>query len=272
MPQRLPRLSPIQETLLLTAYCKAVDSRRPAPILGDTMSAGIVDEIDYDFGKFKVPANLVITAALRGKKLDAAVRSFVAAHPAAVVLDLGCGFDTRVFRCDPPEGVDWYDIDFPEIARLRPRFLPERAHTHIVGADLTGEGWLDDVPRDRPAMIVAEGLQPFLAADAFQELARTLTGHFATGELAFNGYTRFAAWSMKYHPTIKAIGVGAGQGFDDPREPESWNARLTLVEEQMLVEAPEVAGFPQPLRAITRLAAHSVIMARQGARVLRYRF
>ncbi|WP_432868353.1 hypothetical protein [Microbispora rosea] len=68
------------------------------------------------------------------------------------------------------------------------------------------------------------------------------------------------------------LGIKAAQGFDDPHEPESWGAGLELIEEQILTRAPDVARFPQPLRALTRLTARSTTLSRQGARVLRYRF
>lgn len=263
-------LDPVQETLLLTLYARALDSKAPVPILGDTLSAEIADRIDYDFARLKVKPSLVASTALRARKLDDIVRRFVTAHPDAVVLDLGCGLDTRMVRCAPPSGVDWYDIDVPVVADLRRELLGERSH--VVGADVTEPGWLRDIPGDRPAMIVAEGLLPFLPGHSFRTMIGALTEHLSTGELALNGYTRFAAWAMKYHPTIKALGIDAAEGFDDPREPERWNAGLTLVEEQLLTRAPEVAAFPQPVRALTRLMSHSAALSRQGARVLHYRF
>ena len=270
MPRLRLDLDPLRETLLLTLYARALDAKARHPILGDAHSTGIADLIDYDFAKLKLKPSLVCGTALRAKKLDEAVRTFVAGHPDAVVLDLGCGLDTRVLRCDPPAGVDWYDVDFPDVVDLRPRFIQDRSRR--IGADLTTPGWLGPLPRDRPAMIVAEGLLPFLPGDTFQRMTRELTAHFATGELAINGYTRFAAWSMKYHPTIKAIGITAAQGFDDPHDPETWNAGLTLAAEQLLTRAPEVAQFPQPLRAATQLMSHSAALSRQGTRILRYRF
>ncbi|MEU4343068.1 class I SAM-dependent methyltransferase [Nocardia sp. NPDC023852] len=267
--QRLT-LDPIQETLLLTLCARALDSKLPHPILGDTRSADLTEKIDYDFAKLKVKPSLICGTALRAKKLDQAVINFLADHPNAIVLDLGCGLDTRVFRCDPPTGVDWYDIDFPEIISLRPQFLPERSR--LLGADLTTPGWLDALPRDRPAMIVAEGLLPFMPGDTFQQMTRALTTHFPTGELALNGYTRFAAWAMKYHPTIKTLGITAAQGFDNPHEPETWDAALALTDEQLLTRVPEVTDFPQPLRALTRLMSLNTGLSRQGTRILRYRF
>lgn len=61
---------------------------------------------------------------MRTKTLDGLVRRFVVRHTDAVVLDLGSGLGPRAHRCDPSSGVDWYDIDFPEVTRLRERFLP----------------------------------------------------------------------------------------------------------------------------------------------------
>lgn len=270
MHHRLPELDPIQETLLLTLYARALDAGLPHPILGDKLSADLAGRIDYDFRKLKLKPSLVVTTALRARRLDDAVRAFVAAHPECVVLDLGCGLDTRMWRCDPPPGVDWYDIDFPEVVNLRSEYLP--GGSHLVGADLSSSGWAAAIPDDRPAVIVAEGLIPFMRGDSFQGMTRELTRRFPSGELAINAYTRFAAWAMKYHPTIKALGIRAAQGFDDPRAPESWGAGLELVEEQILTRAPEVARFPQPLRALTRLTARSTALSRQGVRTLRYRF
>lgn len=268
----VPDFPPIQETLFLTLYCRALDAALPVSILRDTMSRDLAGRLGYDFTRIKAAPSLISGTALRAAKLDEAVRAFCAAHPDAVVLDLGCGLDTRYFRCAPPRSVDWYDIDLPDVIELRAEVIGEHDGDHAVAADITETGWLDGLPADRPAMIVAEGVLPFLPGTVFQAMIRYLTGHFPSGELALNGYTRFAAWSMRYHPAMKALGIRGAAGFDDPREPEGWGAGLTLAQEHLLSRAPEVASFPQPLRALTRLMGLSTGLSRQGARVLRYRF
>ncbi|MFD7310400.1 class I SAM-dependent methyltransferase [Promicromonospora sp. NPDC059942] len=274
MPSQQLDLSPVQETLLLTLYARAMDGKAPSPILGDTLAAAVADRIaedtGYDFARLKLKPSLVVSTALRAKKLDDAVRQFTATHPDAVVVDLGCGLDTRFARCAPPAGVDWCDVDFPDVMELRRRYLPDRSH--LIATDITTANWSDLLPDDRPTMIVAEGVLPFLSGDSFQTTVRRLTTRLRSGEFVLNGYTRFAAWAMKYDASIKALGIDAAQGFDDPREPEHWDAGLTLVSEQLLTRAPEVAAFPQPVRALTGLMARSTAMSRQGARILHYRF
>jgi hypothetical protein len=64
----------------------------------------------------------------------------------------------------------------------------------------------------------------------------------------------------------------AGEGIDDPREPESWDARLSLIEELSMARAPEVALYPPLLRAVAHLSARSTRLVRAGDRVVRYGF
>ena len=120
---------------------------------------------------------------------------------------------------------------------------------------------------------MADGLLAFLTPDEMTALLRRLVGHFPSGEVAFNGYSRFAIWAARhYHGTQSVAGLLRSPGFDDPREPERWDPRLHLVKEILLTREPEVAQFPPALRWFTRLSAHSAAWSRRGTTVLHYRF
>ena len=269
----LPVFTPMEETLFLTLCGRALDSRSPRPILADTLADEIVGKLDYDVGRFRLSASPILNIALRAKKLDQVARNFIARHPDAVGLDLGAGLDTRIFRVAPPSTVDWYDVDFPEVITARQQLLPDRVNAHGIGADLTDPNWLDAIPGDRPAVIVADGLLAFLTSDDMIGLLNRLIDHFPGGEVAFNGYSRFAIWAAKhYHGTKSVAGLIRSPGFDDPHEPERWNPRLQLVNEILLTREPEVAQFPPALRWFTRLSAHSSSLSRRGTTVLHYRF
>jgi hypothetical protein len=60
-------------------------------------------------------------------------------------------------------------------------------------------------------------------------------------------------------------------GFKDAHHPETWNPRMTLVEEASLAFEPEVDRFPGWVRVATKVARKSKAGARK-ARILRYRF
>ncbi|MER8741629.1 class I SAM-dependent methyltransferase [Mesorhizobium sp. M1004] len=155
-------LSGARETLLMTLYGKALESRLPHSLLGDRFADEAVRKIDYDFSHLKVDTNLGIGLAIRAKTYDVRVQDFIARNPGAIVLHLGCGLDTRIFRVDPPEGVEWFDVDFPDVIALRRKLYPSRDHYHLVGSSVTDPDWLAEVPRNRPAVVVMEGLTPYL--------------------------------------------------------------------------------------------------------------
>ncbi|CCV05358.1 Tetracenomycin polyketide synthesis O-methyltransferase tcmP (fragment) [Mesorhizobium metallidurans STM 2683] len=65
------------------------------------------------------------------------------------MLHLGCGLDTRIFRVDPPQGVEWFDVDYPEVIELRRKLYPSRDHYHRVASSVTEPDWPAEVPGNR---------------------------------------------------------------------------------------------------------------------------
>ncbi|MGH3878225.1 MAG: class I SAM-dependent methyltransferase [Actinophytocola sp.] len=267
----LPAFTPLEDSLFLTLYARALDNRRPNPILGDAMADKLVTELDYDYRQLRIDTNLVLNVALRARKLDQVASRFLARHPDAVGLDLGAGLDTRVFRLDPSPTVDWYDVDLPLVAETRGHVLPARPNAHVIGADVRDEGWLEKIPNDRPAVIVADGMMAFLTQDELVSLWNRLIEHFPSGEIVFNSYTRFVIWVARHARGTKSVAeLVKFPGMDDPRAPEGWNPKLALVKEIALSREPEIAEFPRALRLYHRLAARSNTWSRTGTIVLHY--
>jgi O-methyltransferase involved in polyketide biosynthesis len=265
--------TPVEQTAFVTAYARALDSRWPRPILGDTLSAEIVAKIDYDFQGLGVPSSAVRQTALRAKMLDDRLRTFISQHPDAVVVALGAGLDPGMLRVRPPATVDWYNVDLPHVIALRDELVPANDHAHSVAASLADDGWTDQIPSGRPAMLVADGLLAFLNEPVIINLFRTIPEHFRSGELALNDYGR-VGWSSLLAMKVAFSAVGnqwAYRGFNDAQLPERWSPRLRLVEEASLAHAPEVELYPTLARVSTRVMGKTKSGAR-NARILRYRF
>ncbi|XXX74623.1 class I SAM-dependent methyltransferase [Sorangium sp. So ce134] len=261
-----------KETLLVTLYGKALESRSKDPILRDEAAESAVRRIDYDFGRLKVRRADAISLAIRARELDRWTVDFLAGHPGATVLHLGCGLDGRVFRVDPPASVRWFDVDYPEVIELRRRLYPQRDGYRMIGSSVTDPRWLDEVPADRPAMIVAEGLLPYLSEGDARQLLVRLINHLPGGQLAFDAYSRTGARLLRHHPSIRVTGASLGSwGIDDPREIETWSPRLALVTELTSYDASAMAKLPWIHRALARVAER-IPAVRRLARLLRYRF
>jgi O-methyltransferase involved in polyketide biosynthesis len=270
-------LTPIEETAFLTEYARALDSRWPRPILGDSLAHDVVGKLDYDFAALGVGASIVCQTALRAKMLDDRVREFFSRHPDAVVVDLGAGLDSGFHRVAPPPSVDWYSVDLPGIMALRDQVLPADPRSHSVPVSLTEKHWPEPIPADRPTILIADGLFAFLSEPQIAGIFRRITDHFRTGELAFNDYGRIG-WisrvAIKLYPQkmYKDVESQWGYpGFKDAHYPLRWNPRMSLAEEASLTRAPEVELFPGWVRLGTKLSGLTKAGARK-ARILRYAF
>jgi O-methyltransferase involved in polyketide biosynthesis len=266
-------LTPVEQTAFVTQYARALDSRWPKPILGDTLADEIIAKIDYDFKALGVPSSAVRQTALRAKLLDERVRRFVADHPDAVVADLGAGLGTPMLRVAPPDTVEWYSVDLPNVIALRDELVPASDHAHSVAASLADDNWTDQIPPDRPTMLIADGLLAFVPEPVIVGLFRRIPEYFGSGEIAINDYGRVSRLSIAAMKVVFST-VGsqwAYRGFADPHVPERWSPRLRLVEETSLSQAPEVDRYPAAARVSTRLMGATRSGAR-AARILRYRF
>lgn len=206
-------------TLLGTLYLRAWENRLARPILGDRYATEAVERIDYDFAalekRLRPQANQFLVA-LRAKRLDDWGADFLARHPDAAVLHLGCGLDSRVLRLAPPAGVRWFDVDIPKVIEVRRRLFAEPVGYHMIGASVTDPDWLDEVPADRPVLVIAEGLFPYLDRDEMRQLLQRLTDRFDTGELIFDVVA----------PWVARVAKPFHWGTRDGRELERWNPRL----------------------------------------------
>ena len=171
-------LSGAPQTTLATLYAKALDADFPEPILGDRYAKEIVERIDYDWAKTTITARNSPSVTTRSAHFDTWVRQFLAVHPQTVVLHLGCGLDSRVFRIDPPAVVRWYDVDLPDVIELRKRLYPERHDTVLLATSVTNPGWLEAIPTDRPVLVVAEGLLQHMSEGEAVGLLSRLIDHF----------------------------------------------------------------------------------------------
>ncbi|WP_430332612.1 class I SAM-dependent methyltransferase [Rhodococcus sp. ACT016] len=221
------RWGSVEWTNLCTLYLRACESRSPAPILGDDAAAEAVGRIDYDWARMRRsvrPGFSQYLVAMRAEQLDDWSVDFLSRHPDAVVVHLGCGMDTRAFRVHPPATVQWFDVDQPNVIGLRRRLYDDRAGYRTIGASVTDEAWLDDIPTDRPILMVAEGLLMYLTEPEVRALLQRLTDRFGSGELVFDTLSAMGPRLSKMF--TKGI---VKWGIRDAHEMERWNPRLRLL-------------------------------------------
>lgn len=273
MDGRSAKLSGVEQTALVTLYLRAVESRSKDSILRDGAAAEAVRRLGDDFGlgslKMRLTAGDRYLVALRARQFDLWAAAFLARHPDAVVVQLGCGLDSRSSRLDVPAGALWFDVDLPEIAALRRKLFPERAGHRTIGASVTEGRWWEEVPWDRPVLAIAEGLLMYLPEQEVRRLLERLTDRFATGELLFDGVAPWVVWISDRLPRVYGE-FAMHWATRDARELEKGNPRLRRVEE--VVPLTQYALIPsRPYRCLYR-ALSLIPPLREELKLFRFEF
>ena len=114
MKQKYEFKNVVAETLLIPLYMRAKESRRKGDaILKDTMAEQLVDSIEYDYSQFDGAKMSEVGCVVRGKYFDDAIRRFILSHPHPVVVNVGCGLDTRYQRIGNEQAAVFYELDLP---------------------------------------------------------------------------------------------------------------------------------------------------------------
>lgn len=268
------RLEGSQETLLITLYAKAMDNRATPSILHDALADDLIRRIDYDFERFGLSGYDIRGLALRSRIIDNWTRAALQSRPDTLVLHLACGLDARVFRVDPGLDVDWIDIDFPQVIQLRRDLLPQRLGRYrTLATNVMEPDWIEKLDNQRPVLVIAEGLFPYLDEYRARELMRRLIERFPQGgQLLCDVYGRLALRVLRNAQMIRATQARIGEwGPAGAAELETWHPRLQFVDEPAYAELPEMQALPLAQRWLFKLYGRSRWLRSLG-RVVRYRF
>ncbi len=120
----LKKIKGVSKTLLIPLRGRYLETKRDGGIVNDPKSVEIIDSIEHDFTKVELPWVGQIMVSVRTEILDEATIKFLTRYPDSVVVNLGCGLDTRIHRVDNGL-VLWYDLDLPECIKLREKFFQQ---------------------------------------------------------------------------------------------------------------------------------------------------
>ena len=266
-----------KETMLMTLSGRAIQSQWKNPILRDPWAEEAMQHIDYDIRKqltgvaswsmWKNIGPAII--ATRAATFDQLTTRFLADHPDAVVLQVGCGMDSRAFRVNPPAGVEWFDVDYPDVIDLRRQLFPTRDNYHMIGAPLDDLRWLAEVPRERPGLMIAEGVLHYLSETDVKALLNGVVSHFPNGQLIFDICNTMIV--KQAGKNVGGTGATYRWGLDDPEDIRQLEPKLELIKEFKPSELVAFSRFPLWLRAMFRVIEKNMTL-RRNERIVVYRF
>jgi O-methyltransferase involved in polyketide biosynthesis len=242
-------LSGVSEMLLIILSIRAFESQRPDALVKDERAQALVSQMDQNFLRnklAKIEDYSQVATILRSRDFDRCAQEFLARHPQAVNVHIGCGLDTRFERVcseQPHNGrVEWYDLDLPGVIELRRKLVGgERERYHLLACSVLDNAWLDTVSahRQRSFLFLAEGVFMYFTEAQVKSLVLTLRDHFPGAELVFDGWRPFEVWLGNRYLSNSPFAGLMQWSFWRGREIEGWGDGVHLLDKWGFFDQPE---------------------------------
>ena len=226
----------VQETLVIPLYARKLCTELYPGLYRDETALRLMEEIDYDFSALEKKSGSMmqrfgfLEAAMRQSDLAIEVRDYLKAHPNAAVVNLGCGLDNTGRSCDNGR-CRIYNLDFPEVIRVRDELLPAGERERNIPCDLNNTEWFAEIDSSGGAIFFAAGVFYYFLKEQVQTLVRAMADAFPGGTLVFDSANKKAVKLMlkTWIRDAEIKNVGAYFAVSDAkREISPWDGRLAV--------------------------------------------
>ncbi|KAJ0109765.1 hypothetical protein J7T55_004314 [Diaporthe amygdali] len=229
-------LDPEEETLLLVWYLRVRDAASENPILKDDYASALMQRMNFDLSRslFQLDQTYIQYICGRAKQIDGWAQDFLDRHQYedVLVLQLACGLDSRCQRLRHGKEVKWIDVDRPRVTGLRKRLMPDAGCEDyaLVTANVADEddSWLNEIPNDRPTLIIMEGLLYYLEPEEGIRLIQRLLGHFKHGNIACDTIGSITVVFTSLLEAFRNSEARMRWGIDDANDIRKLDRRLVL--------------------------------------------
>jgi len=266
----LAGIGDVAATSFLTLYCHAIETLSDNPILSDPKSVEITTELnktlsrsDHTLDRILVAGtldrSLVLHIALRAKRYDDYARDFLQRFPGGVIVNIGCGLDSRFIRIDDSRVV-FYDLDLQEIIAIKKTFFNETGRYHLVASSVLDFNWMVPVLRHKgPFLFMAEGVFMYLDGNDVRSLVLAIQKKFPGSELVCE--VENSVWlsplpkKMLEFKLQHQFHLGKDamfrSGIRDAHEMEQWHSGIQFLDEWSYFDSEEKKlGWLRVLRHI----------------------
>ena len=252
------KISDVAATSFVTLYCHAIESQSKHPILEDPKAveitlelnkilSGSIKRLSRDLVQGKLKKQLVIHIAIRAKQYDRYVSDFLEHSPDGIVVNIGCGLDSRFLRVDNGR-VIFYDLDLPEVIKIKKQFFKENERYHFISSSVLDHEWMSIVAKHKgPFLFLAEGVFMYLHQEDVQSLILKLQSEFPGTELVCEVVN--SLWLTKPLKKImnfkmqKELHLGKDAtfhfGIRDSQEMEEWHTGIELLDDWSYFDSEE---------------------------------
>ena len=204
-------MNSVNKTLYIPLYGKAFVSKKGI-LLKDKKAEEIWEQAQFPLKRKSKSKWLAYTMAMRAAVFDSWVAEQRAQDPSAIVLQLGCGLDSRIKRVGEGNSV-WVDVDFPSVIEERKKYFSETERYQMLGADIKNPEFMKALPKAERAIVVLEGVSMYLTNEDLKGTLAKISEYFPSVCVLVDCYTPFAAKMSKLKNPVSEVGVAKVYGL-----------------------------------------------------------
>lgn len=175
-------ISNVSDTALWVAAFRAFESERPDALFHDPLAAVLIGERGKQIAKeMPYPKILAWMMAVRTVAIDRLIFEAIGAG-VDTVINIGAGLDTRPYRLELPNFLQWIEIDFPhmielknsKLAQMTPHCKLSRIALDVSNRSAAGAVYRELGGQTSKALVITEGVIAYLSVDDAGKLAEDL--------------------------------------------------------------------------------------------------
>ena len=212
----------VQETLVIPLYARVQCTKFFPELYSDPESERALQRLDYEFPPsedgFAVKFG-ALEAAMRQSDIAVEVRDYLAEHPKAAVVNLGCGLDPMARSLDNGT-CRIYNLDHPDVIALRDQIFPAGEREENIACDLNDTVWFDRIDASQGVVFFACGVFYYFTKEEVQHLFCAMNERFPGERLVCDTCGKLALRVMLKGIVKGAAGIDNVDGYFHAGRPE----------------------------------------------------
>lgn len=224
----------VAQTLLIPLYMKSKESRKSDPIINDKVACDLVERLAISFPFLDNAIKSSVGCAIRSRYFDQIAIKFTNKHRNTVIVNLGCGLDTRYERIEhfvDPSAL-FYHLDLPEVINFRQSLLTPNLSDIALKGSLFDLQWMEELKSkhpNTPFLFMIEGVLMYFEKTKVEAVLSELAQQFNDSEILFDASNTWMKNNSHRHDSVKYTGAKFELALDNSEEINQWHKKLTVL-------------------------------------------
>jgi O-methyltransferase involved in polyketide biosynthesis len=178
-------LQGVEDTLFIPLAARIFASKKFPEYFFDEKALSLEKHIPDNSIQKKSSEYSFMASVARYYNMDRMVKNFISKQGRCNIVYLGAGLETAYYRLNN-KTVNFYEVDLPEVIKVRRSVLGEDANEILIGGDLFDLNWAANIVKSVPALLIVSGVFQYFTEERVVKFIADIRNIFNNVELIFD--------------------------------------------------------------------------------------